>query len=420
MDFLRARKTSVANKEILMSIHGTIIKSSLLVVALLFCLPFALRDPAVTASGNQINGSGGAGRIAKFSGSQCIGNSEIRENPSGNVAISSSPVNAAKLLVGGTLISLRGPGSPSLIAVKDDSSGSEVIAQFIGDVLPGNVPVEVMRVQVDGNVGIGTPSPNSPLEVAGIIHSTIGGVMFPDATVQTSAAFSPPPIYPGSFVSQQRARVEMIATAGRAMGSHTRDEVVIFQRDFCPSVSFQSHVDSNGGVWERISAPQGFRARRLSQQLCTWGSCPRFYAKIRTGPDYLDIDGAIRISVGFFRTEPHLESLGAFFDYQGSPGDPNGIWVCKSGTGGNVEETPVTLLPVLPSTEFDLEIHISDTQVEFFINGQPEPVAVHEIGVGNPNQDLGAGVAFEVSSVQNIENRKIDVRHVVADYKINP
>ncbi|HKQ49076.1 MAG TPA: hypothetical protein VJZ71_13480 [Phycisphaerae bacterium] len=41
---------------------------------------------------------------------------------------------------------------------------------------------------VSGNVGIGTQTPASKLEVAGVVHSTNGGFMFPDGSVQVTAA----------------------------------------------------------------------------------------------------------------------------------------------------------------------------------------------------------------------------------------
>ncbi len=53
------------------------------VVGLSFC--FEVDD--VSAVGTLVNGSGTSGRIAKFTGSDCIGNSVIREDASGNVGI---------------------------------------------------------------------------------------------------------------------------------------------------------------------------------------------------------------------------------------------------------------------------------------------------------------------------------------------
>ena len=43
-------------------------------------------------------------------------------------------------------------------------------------------------IRATGGVGIGTNAPSSPLTVAGVIESTSGGIKFPDATVQTTAA----------------------------------------------------------------------------------------------------------------------------------------------------------------------------------------------------------------------------------------
>jgi len=45
-----------------------------------------------------------------------------------------------------------------------------------------------MRIALNGNVGIGTTSPGQKLSVAGTIESTTGGFKFPDGTVQTTVA----------------------------------------------------------------------------------------------------------------------------------------------------------------------------------------------------------------------------------------
>lgn len=56
----------------------------------------------------------------------------------------------------------------------------------------GELFEEKMRISLDGNVGIGTTSPNSKFEVNGLIHSTNEGFKFPDGSIQTTAATSFP------------------------------------------------------------------------------------------------------------------------------------------------------------------------------------------------------------------------------------
>jgi hypothetical protein len=57
------------------------------------------------------------------------------------------------------------------------------------DAADGN-PTDALYVDNEGRVGIGTRTPAEPLTVNGMIHTTSGGIKFPDGTVQTSAAIS--------------------------------------------------------------------------------------------------------------------------------------------------------------------------------------------------------------------------------------
>ena len=68
-----------------------------------------------------------------------------------------------------------------------DSAQGTFIA-FYNTATGGSTTSEKMRIDPSGNVGIGTTSPVYKLDVAGQIRSSMGGFMFPDGSVQTTAA----------------------------------------------------------------------------------------------------------------------------------------------------------------------------------------------------------------------------------------
>jgi hypothetical protein len=55
-----------------------------------------------------------------------------------------------------------------------------------------STPTTLMIVRDDGNVGIGTVTPNNKLEVNGVVSSTNGGFSFPDGSMQLTAAVPTP------------------------------------------------------------------------------------------------------------------------------------------------------------------------------------------------------------------------------------
>lgn len=130
----------------------------LAVVTVFVCLSVTFQGDNVSAVGNPINGSGTNTRIAKFIGSQCVGNSVIRENASGNVGIgTTSP--AAKFLVQGGRLAVNGSvagntgifianqNGPGPIATFSKSNGTDVKVAIGND---GSISVSGQEV-IDGS-----------------------------------------------------------------------------------------------------------------------------------------------------------------------------------------------------------------------------------------------------------------------------
>ena len=175
-----------------------------------------VRTPAISGTGTQ-------NKIAKWTDNAgALGNSGVTESALGNILIGGTDDDSAnRLQVYGNIVSNTngaginvvtpdGTGYPEFRVGKADSTANTTMmfdmAGHVGVVRTlGYFPLlfspnnaEAMRIQPTGNVGIGTITPSQRLDVAGNINSSgnlvlsgtqgVNGVVFPDGTIQKTAA----------------------------------------------------------------------------------------------------------------------------------------------------------------------------------------------------------------------------------------
>ncbi|HEX8087890.1 MAG TPA: hypothetical protein VF762_03510, partial [Blastocatellia bacterium] len=107
--------------------------------------------------------------------------------------------NVPPLTTGSTV--LVEDGATAGMVLKSTAGGEMLLFQDRASGLLGTVSDHPLGIRTNnlnrlwisgnGNVGINTVSPTSPLTVAGMVEVTSGGIKFPDGTVQTTAASVP-------------------------------------------------------------------------------------------------------------------------------------------------------------------------------------------------------------------------------------
>jgi hypothetical protein len=151
---------------------------------------------AAIKGGSQFVNDNRGGFLAFYVNGTAVTNSlyeRMRINSAGNVGIGTTSPE--------TLLHLQSSDVSGSAGILLDDTAGHKYGWFSGGSGHGAIPntlavydytASAYRLAIDanGNVGIGTTSPTTRLDVAGQIRSSTGGFKFPDGTVQTTAAVS--------------------------------------------------------------------------------------------------------------------------------------------------------------------------------------------------------------------------------------
>ncbi len=135
-----------------------------------------LRSGEVSAQSCSCGGS--TGKIAKFTGTNSLGNSVITESSTGRIGIGTGNPMEKLDVIGGAFF--RGNSARAMFAANQTGTG-DIAAFFQG----GTSKVVISN---EGNVGIGTPTPSVKLEVEGEIRAQ--GVLKVGTAAPTSYSIS--------------------------------------------------------------------------------------------------------------------------------------------------------------------------------------------------------------------------------------
>ena len=160
----------------------------------------AAEDPTPQAVGT-ITGQGTAGKVAKFTGANAIGNSVLTES-AGRIGLgTAAPAQLLHVLGASSRLRLQSSGGASLTSTEYvtnnrlwqvGAGGSTAVGGVANKFFVLDQTANQYRLVIDtsGNFGIGTTAPTSKLTVNGMIQilgPTTNGIRFADGSIQTKA-----------------------------------------------------------------------------------------------------------------------------------------------------------------------------------------------------------------------------------------